>query len=110
MQVTSKKDQWQYWSSIEEPYRFVTVSEFVKAFQSFHVGQSLRDNLAYAFDKSNSHPAALTRRKYGVGMKEFVKACISRELLLMKRNSFYYLFKLCQVRNSAQSLLIGWIN
>ncbi|XP_022855758.1 pleiotropic drug resistance protein 1-like [Olea europaea var. sylvestris] len=96
-EVTSKKDQWQYWSSIEEPYRFVTVSEFVKAFQSFHVGQSLRDNLAYAFDKSNSHPAALTRRKYGVGMKEFVKACISRELLLMKRNSFYYLFKLCQI-------------
>ncbi|CAA2982116.1 Pleiotropic drug resistance 1 [Olea europaea subsp. europaea] len=37
-EVTSKKDQWQYWWSIEEPYRFVTVSEFVKGFQSFHVG------------------------------------------------------------------------
>ncbi|KAL2554989.1 ABC transporter G family member 40 [Forsythia ovata] len=96
-EVTSKKDQQQYWSSIEEPYRFVSASEFAEAFESFHVGQRLGDNLACAFDKSNSHPAALTTRKYGVGMKEFVKACTSRELLLMKRNSFFYFFKLSQI-------------
>lgn len=97
LQVTSKKDQQQYWMRIDEPYRFVTVSEFVEAFQSFHVGQRLKDNLASPFDKSKSHPAALTTRKYGTTTKELLKACYSRELLLMKRNSFVYFFKISQV-------------
>ncbi|KAL0319191.1 UNVERIFIED_CONTAM: Pleiotropic drug resistance protein 1 [Sesamum angustifolium] len=96
-EVTSKKDQQQYWMRADEPYRFVTVSEFSEAFQSFHVGQRLNEDLASPFDKSKSHPAALTTRKYGAGMEELLKACYSRELLLMKRNSVFYIFKVSQV-------------
>ncbi|KAJ4718245.1 Pleiotropic drug resistance ABC transporter [Melia azedarach] len=96
-EVTSKKDQEQYWASRDEPYKFVTVKEFAEAFQSFHVGQKLGDDLGTPFDKRKSHPAALTTRKYGVSKKELLKACISRELLLMKRNSFVYIFKLFQL-------------
>ncbi|KAJ0075710.1 hypothetical protein Patl1_34366 [Pistacia atlantica] len=96
-EVTSKKDQQQYWSSEDEPYEFVTVKEFSDAFQSFHVGRKLADDLAIPFDKKMSHPAALTTRNYGVNKKQLLKACISRELLLMKRNSFVYMFKLIQV-------------
>ncbi|KAL2489953.1 ABC transporter G family member 40 [Forsythia ovata] len=33
-EVTSKKDQQQYWTRRDEPYRFVTVGEFAEAFQS----------------------------------------------------------------------------
>ncbi|KAE8655684.1 Pleiotropic drug resistance protein 3 [Hibiscus syriacus] len=36
-------------------------------------------------------------RKYGVGKWELLKACISREYLLMKRNSFVYIFKFIQL-------------
>lgn len=97
IQVTSRKDQEQYWVRNDEPYRFVTVKEFVHAFQSFHVGRKLGDELGIPFDKKNSHPAALTTRKYGVGKKELLKACFSREHLLMKRNSFVYIFRLTQV-------------
>ena len=97
LQVTSKKDQQQYWVRKEEPYRFVTVKEFSDAFQEFHVGQKLGDGLGTPFDKSKSHPAALTTKSYGINKKELLKACISRELLLMKRNSFVYIFKLIQV-------------
>ncbi|KAE8680794.1 Pleiotropic drug resistance protein 3 [Hibiscus syriacus] len=92
-EVTSRKDQKQYWVRKDQPYRFVTANEFSEAFQSFHVGKKLRDELDVPLDKTKSHPAALTTTKYGIGKKELLKACISREYLLMKRNSFVYLFK-----------------
>jgi len=95
--VTSKKDQEQYWEHKDQSYRFVTAEEFSEAFQSFHVGRRLGDELGTEFDKSKSHPAALTTKKYGVGKWEMYKACSSREYLLMKRNSFVYIFKLGQV-------------
>ena len=79
------------------PYRFVTVKEFAEAFQSFHVGRKLGDELATPFDKSKNHPAALTTKNYGINKEELLRACCSREYLLMKRNSFVYFFKLAQV-------------
>ncbi|KAK7284172.1 hypothetical protein RJT34_18913 [Clitoria ternatea] len=96
-EVTSRKDQEQYWAHKDQPHRFVTAKEFAEAHQSFHVGRSLGEELATEFDKSKSHPAALTTKKYGVGKWELLKACLSREYLLMKRNSFVYTFKLCQL-------------
>ncbi|KAH9780878.1 ABC transporter G family member 40 [Citrus sinensis] len=100
-EVTSRKDQRQYWVHREMPYRFITVQEFSEAFQSFHVGQKLTDELRTPLDKSKSHPAALTTKGYGVGMKELFKANISREFLLIKRNSFVYIFKLIQLSTMA---------
>ncbi|KAI4337356.1 hypothetical protein L6164_015784 [Bauhinia variegata] len=96
-EVTSRKDQEQFWANKDEPYTFVTAKEFSDAFQSFHIGQKLGDELATAFDKSKGNPAALTKNKYGVNKKELLKACASREFLLMKRNSFVYIFKLWQL-------------
>ncbi|XP_038714134.1 pleiotropic drug resistance protein 1-like isoform X2 [Tripterygium wilfordii] len=93
-EVTSRKDQKQYWARRDETYHFVTVEEFSEAFQSFHVGRRLGDELTTSFDKSKSHPAALSTEKYGVSKKELLKACFSREFLLMKRNSFVYIFRL----------------
>ncbi|XP_057960203.1 pleiotropic drug resistance protein 1-like [Malania oleifera] len=96
-EVTSRKDQEQYWARRDEPCTFITVKEFAEAFQSFHIGRNLGDELAIPFDKAKSHAAALTTKKYGVAKKELLKACISRELLLMKRNSFVYVFKMTQL-------------
>ncbi|XP_056166742.1 pleiotropic drug resistance protein 1-like [Syzygium oleosum] len=66
LKVTSRKDQEQYWAHKDSPYRFVTLKEFSEAFQSFHIGQKVGDQLAIPFDKSKGHPAALTTKKYGV--------------------------------------------
>ncbi|MBA0703034.1 hypothetical protein Goari_027055, partial [Gossypium aridum] len=66
-EVTSRKDQMQYWARRDQPYRFVTADEFAEAFQSFHVGLQLEDELRTPFEKAKSHPAALTTKKYGVG-------------------------------------------
>ncbi|MFS7980699.1 putative ABC transporter, AAA+ ATPase domain, ABC-2 type transporter [Helianthus anomalus] len=96
-EVTSKKDQEQYWMRRDEHYRFVTAKEFAESFQSFHVGKRLGDDLTTPYDKSSSHPAALTTEKYGLSKKDLLKACIEREILLMKRNSFVYYFKLTQL-------------
>ncbi|CAN4076592.1 unnamed protein product [Withania somnifera] len=96
-EVTSRKDQEQYWARRDETYKFITVREFSEAFQSFHVGRRLGDELAVPFDKSKTHPAALTTKKYGVSKRELLKACTAREYLLMKRNSFVYIFKMIQL-------------
>ncbi|XP_035539394.1 pleiotropic drug resistance protein 1-like isoform X1 [Juglans regia] len=96
-EVTSRKDQEQYWARKDEPYSFVTTQEFAEAFQSFHVGRRIGDELSTPYDKTKSHPAALTTKKYGVSKKELLKASFSREYLLMKRNSFVYVFKLTQL-------------
>ncbi|KAK7377262.1 hypothetical protein VNO80_02684 [Phaseolus coccineus] len=96
-EVTSRKDQWQYWAHKDEPYSFVTVKDFAEAFQSFHIGKQLEDEMENPFDKSKCHPNALTTKKYGVNTKELLRACASREFLLMKRNSFVYIFKATQL-------------
>ncbi|MCD7456583.1 transcription factor [Datura stramonium] len=96
-EVTSKKDQQQYWVRRDEPYRFIKSKEFAEAYQSFHVGRKVSDELATAFDKSKSHPAALTTQKYGIGKRQLLKVCTEREFLLMQRNSFVYFFKFFQL-------------
>ncbi|KAI3737603.1 hypothetical protein L2E82_27611 [Cichorium intybus] len=96
-EVTSKKDQMQYWMRRDQPYRFVTAKEFADAYQSFHVGRKMGEDVVTPYDKTKSHPAALTTEKYGLNKKELLKACTDREILLMKRNSFIYIFKLFQL-------------
>ncbi|CAL9107922.1 unnamed protein product [Musa textilis] len=95
-EVTSKKDQEQYWSN-KNQYHYISVSEFVQLFKSFHVGKQLSEELSVPYDKSRAHPAALTTEKYGISNWELLKACLSREWLLMRRNSFVYVFKTFQI-------------
>ncbi|KAI3900454.1 hypothetical protein MKW92_029126 [Papaver armeniacum] len=96
-EVTSKKDQEQYWYNKNETYRYISVSEFVQSFKSFRTGQQLIEELRIPYDKSRAHPAALVKNKYGISNRELFKACFSREWLMMKRNSFLYIFKTSQI-------------
>ncbi|KAI5084731.1 hypothetical protein GOP47_0000900 [Adiantum capillus-veneris] len=96
-EVTSRKDQEQYWGARNEPYHFITAKEFADAFKSFHFGQRLEEELSVPFDKSKSHPASLSTKRYGLGTWDLFKACFWRELLLMRRNSFLYIFKTVQI-------------
>ncbi|KAJ8457959.1 hypothetical protein OPV22_030885 [Ensete ventricosum] len=95
--VTSRKDQHQYWENKDEPYRYISVNEFAEAFQSFHAGHKLGEELSIPFDRRQNHPAALTTTTYGISKMALLKACISREWLLMKRNSFVYIFEVVQL-------------
>ncbi|KAK8959475.1 ABC transporter G family member 34 [Platanthera guangdongensis] len=96
-EVTSRKDQEQYWNRENQAYRYIPVSEFSSSFESFYVGKRLAEDLKVPFNKSTTHPAALARKKYGMSSWELCKACFAREMLLMKRNSFIYIFKTTQI-------------
>ncbi|OIV98220.1 hypothetical protein TanjilG_18759 [Lupinus angustifolius] len=103
-EVTSKKDQGQYWFNKEKPYRHISVDEFAKTFMSFHVGSAIQRELATPFDRSKSHPAALTKSKYGTNKKELLMACLEREFILTKRMAFVHIFRIIQMQISALCL------
>ncbi|KAL7154042.1 hypothetical protein ABFS83_04G208700 [Erythranthe nasuta] len=96
-EVTSKRDQEQYWCKTNQNYRYIPVSQFAQAFNSFHIGQNFVDELRVPYDKSRAHPAALVKKKYGISNWELFRACFDREWLLMKRSSFIYIFKTTQI-------------
>ncbi|XP_071711640.1 ABC transporter G family member 35-like [Rutidosis leptorrhynchoides] len=96
-EVTSKKDQEQYWVDRSRPYRYIPVSEFSQRFKSFHVGEKMQNELAVPYDKAQSHKAALVFKKFLVPKMELLKASWDKEILLMKRNAFIYVFKSIQI-------------
>ncbi|KAK9030821.1 hypothetical protein V6N11_032231 [Hibiscus sabdariffa] len=96
-EVTSKKDQEQYWADKRKPYRYITVPEFASRFKRFHVGMQLESELAVPFDRSRAHNAALAFQKYSVSKMDLLKTCWDKEWLLIKRNSFIYVFKTVQI-------------
>ena len=96
-EVTSRKDQEQYWFRNNKPYKYISVPEFVQHFNSFHIGLKLSDDLGIPYNKSRTHPTALVTEKYGISNWELFEACFAREWLLMKRNSFIYIFKTTQI-------------
>ncbi|GLT66273.1 hypothetical protein SLA2020_386450 [Shorea laevis] len=96
-EVTSRKDQEQYWADRSKPYRYITVTEFANKFKRFHVGMQLDNELSVPFNKSKGHKAALAFKKYSVPKMELLRACWDKEWLLIKRNSFVYIFKTVQI-------------
>ncbi|KAF8403513.1 hypothetical protein HHK36_011617 [Tetracentron sinense] len=73
-EVTSKKDQEQYWFIKNQPYRYISVPEFKQSFKSFHIGQQLTEDLRTPYDKARAHPAAFVTEKYGISNWELFKA------------------------------------
>lgn len=108
-EVISRKDQEQYWFKKNEPYRYISALEFSDYFKNFHIGQNLSEELGNTYDRSKTHPAALSKKMYGISNWELFKACFAREWLLMKRNSPLYVFKTTQITiMSIISMTIFW--
>ncbi|CAJ2629466.1 unnamed protein product [Trifolium pratense] len=96
-EVTSRKDQEQYWFIRDKPYHYISVTEFVTHFKSYGIGQQLSEELEVPYDRAKTHPAALVKDKYGITKLELFKACFAREWLLTKRSAFIYIFKTSQI-------------
>ncbi|KAL0341974.1 UNVERIFIED_CONTAM: ABC transporter G family member 35 [Sesamum calycinum] len=96
-EVMSEKDQEQYWADRNEPYKYIPVSEFTERFKHFHVGVHLQHKLSVPYKKDQSHKAALVYGKYLVPRRLLLKASFDKEWLLIKRNSFFYVFKTVQI-------------
>ena len=93
LQVISRKDQEQYWCHIEKTYCYVSIESFIEKFKKSDLGLELQDRLSKTYDKSQTQKDGLCFRKYSLSNWDMLKACSRREFLLMKRNSFVYVFK-----------------
>ncbi|KAH7669104.1 Iron-chelate-transporting ATPase protein [Dioscorea alata] len=100
-EVMSRKDQEQYWYCAQENYAYVSVDQFCQQFKAFHIGIKLDEELSKPYDKSQCHKHALSFSQYSLPKWELFRACMARELLLMKRNSFVYVFKTTQLSIAA---------
>jgi ABC-type multidrug transport system ATPase subunit/ABC-type multidrug transport system permease subunit len=96
-EVTSRKDQEQYWADRNKPYKYIPVNEFAKRFKHFHVGLRAENELSAPFDKSRNHQASLVFKKFAVPKMDLLKASFDKEMLMIKRNSFVYIFKAVQI-------------
>ncbi|XP_010042280.2 pleiotropic drug resistance protein 3 isoform X3 [Eucalyptus grandis] len=96
-EVISRKDQAQYWQHPELPYSYMSVDMFCKKFKESYCGMKLDQELSGIFDRSKSHKNALSFDVYSLSRWELLRACMARELLLMRRNSFIYVFKSVQL-------------
>nr|XP_018680590.1 PREDICTED: ABC transporter G family member 41-like [Musa acuminata subsp. malaccensis] len=96
-EVLSRKDQGQYWFNSNKIHSYVSVDQFSKSFKVYQIGQSLSKELSKPYDMSQSHKNALSFNKFSLSNWELLKACVVRELLLMKRNSFVYILKITQI-------------
>ncbi|KAM1490305.1 pleiotropic drug resistance protein 3-like [Malus sylvestris] len=101
-EVISEKDQSYYWNHTE-PHNYVSVDMFSEKFKASCFGKKLDEDLLGTNDKSQNHENALSFSVYSLSKWELFRACASRELLLMRRNSFIYIFK------TSQLILIAFI-
>ncbi|XP_052169343.1 ABC transporter G family member 51 [Oryza glaberrima] len=95
-EVTSKKDQAQYWSDQSKQHIFVSASEMAAVFKESQYGTYLEANLSSSCGNKDS-ALVLPRSKFAVPKFSLVRACFARELILISRNRFLYTFRTCQV-------------
>ncbi|KAK9131815.1 hypothetical protein Scep_011343 [Stephania cephalantha] len=96
-EVTSKKDQAQYWADNSRPYKFLSVQEISDAFKNSVYGNHVASSLSVPYDETKSHPSILSKDEFAVSKWELFKTCFAREALLINRNRFLYVFRTCQV-------------
>ncbi|CAK9136216.1 unnamed protein product [Ilex paraguariensis] len=87
-EVISRKDQAQYWHETEQGYRYVSTDMLSRKFKESAIGKKLDEELSEPFMKSQSDKNAISFSVYSLSKWALFRACMSRELLLMRRNSF----------------------
>ncbi|KAM0900483.1 hypothetical protein ACQ4PT_020616 [Festuca glaucescens] len=95
-EVTSKMDQKQYWIRDENKYQYRTIEKFAESFRSSYLPQLVEDNHCRSNNtgKGKEIKTSAGRR---ISTWNTFKACLSREVLLMKRNSPLHIFKIVQI-------------
>lgn len=79
------------------PYSHITPDGFSEKFKASRNGKELEEELSKPCDRSKVQKDALASSIYSLPKWELFKTCLNREFLLMKRNSFVYMFKITQV-------------
>ncbi|TVU04726.1 hypothetical protein EJB05_47857 [Eragrostis curvula] len=95
-EVTSKMDQKQYWASDENKYLYHSIEKFAESFRTSYLPQLVKDKLCSPshIEKNKKVTVNDSRR---ISRWNIFKACFSREVLLLKRNSPMHIFKIIQI-------------
>ncbi|KAL3538336.1 hypothetical protein ACH5RR_001702 [Cinchona calisaya] len=96
-EVISEKDQAQYWIASKETYSYKSVDTLSTAFKESDCGRALTAKLSVPFENSKNSKDVIDISAYSLPKWTLFRACISREFLLMKRNSGIYLHKSFQL-------------
>ncbi|WOH15112.1 hypothetical protein DCAR_0934649 [Daucus carota subsp. sativus] len=96
-EVISKKDQAQYWHRTGQTHRYVSVDRLSQMFKESTLGKTLDDEISKDFLESENHDKSISHSVYSLSRWTLFKACMSREIILMRRNSFIYKFKTIQL-------------
>jgi len=89
-EVTSRKDQAQYWCRDPTEYRFMPITEMHEAFMRSAEGKAQLQAIEAPPVKVSEKLDPLVRDKYALGPGGLFKACLRRDFTLMKRNGFLY--------------------
>ncbi|GJP34732.1 hypothetical protein CLOM_g19168, partial [Closterium sp. NIES-68] len=89
-EVTSIKDQGQYWSDATHPHHYVPAVAFEAAFNDTHLGKAAAAHLSVPYPREKSPPGALAHERYALPPTAMVAALLAREWALMRRNGVLY--------------------
>lgn len=67
---------------------YISVKDFVDAFQFFHMSANLKTDCSVPYNKSECHTLALPKEKYGSSKTYNFSAWFDRQVLFIKRNAF----------------------
>eukprot|EP00208_Stichococcus_sp_RCC1054_P006723 CAMPEP_0206141786 /NCGR_PEP_ID=MMETSP1473-20131121/14100_1 /ASSEMBLY_ACC=CAM_ASM_001109 /TAXON_ID=1461547 /ORGANISM="Stichococcus sp, Strain RCC1054" /LENGTH=1124 /DNA_ID=CAMNT_0053536477 /DNA_START=231 /DNA_END=3601 /DNA_ORIENTATION=+ len=98
-EVTSKKDQKQYWSGELGPYKYLSVAEMAERFKESTYGREIQDHMskeivkAEVGSKHHGQEELLRSNRYALSNRDLFWFCWARELTLARRNLFVYGFR-----------------
>ncbi|CAL5000751.1 unnamed protein product [Urochloa decumbens] len=94
-EVTSKMDQKQYWAGDQNKYQYHSIEKFAEAFRMSYLPQ-LEEKLCSS-DNTGKNKEVKVNASRQISRWNIFKACFSREVLLLKRNSPVHIFKTIQI-------------
>jgi ABC-type multidrug transport system ATPase subunit len=100
-EVTSPKDQGQYWSDNDRKYKYVSVQNFINAFANTDTAKRTQGKLAAPVVINEKAEDPLTKRTWANTQSKLLKATLRREFTLIQRTFFIYIFRSTQVAFNA---------
>ncbi|CAI5476815.1 unnamed protein product [Closterium sp. Yama58-4] len=97
LEVTSAKDQAQYWVDKSQPHEFMAAGDMAAAFRHSALGKQRQAELATPFQPTDSSTSALETAPYALSPTQMLTAVFAREWLLMRRNALLYMALIMQV-------------
>ncbi|RLN03411.1 ABC transporter G family member 45 [Panicum miliaceum] len=95
-EVTSKMDQKQYWAGDPNKYQYHSIENFAEAFRMSYLPQLAEEKLCSTNNTGKNKDVKMNASRQ-ISRWNIFKACFSREVLLLKRNSPVHIFKTIQI-------------